>query len=69
MLKINLGAAVLCRRLVEITLKQKLETRFGKPIDSMVKDCHAVGQLNGRLGTGFYQLLMVAKWKEILSSD
>lgn len=66
---VGLGSAVLCRRLVEITLKQKLERRFRKPIDRLVKECHAAGQLNGRLGTGFYQLLMVANWKKILSSD
>jgi tetratricopeptide (TPR) repeat protein len=67
--KVNLGAAVLCRRLVEITLKKNLETQFGRPIIKLVKECQAAGQFNGRFGTGLYSMLMVGKWKGILSSD
>jgi hypothetical protein len=34
-----------------------------------VKKCSDAGKLNGRLGTGLYQLLKVAAWKNIFIED
>ncbi len=66
---IYLGAAVLCRRVLELTLTQILTTRYKKTIPQLIKECQKTGSLDKGIGPGLYGVLMVSKSRRVLMSS
>jgi tetratricopeptide (TPR) repeat protein len=66
---VYIGAVVLCRRIIEMAIKDTLSKISGETISSLVAQCKQAGVLEGRQGNGLYQILQVARWKNVISSS
>ena len=64
--RVYIGVVVLCRRVLELTIKQILTESYGMPIDALVKECRKAGILTDR-AAGLFAILTVAKWKGVLT--
>jgi hypothetical protein len=64
---IYIGVVVLCRRVLELALKEILTETYRSSIKTLVKGCRNAGALNPGVGRGLFQILAVAKWKGLLT--
>lgn len=68
-ISVNIGVAVCCRSLIEITLKETLNDTYGIPIEKLIKECKHQKILKTGASSGLYPILKVAEWKNIISKD
>jgi hypothetical protein len=68
-ISVYIGVVALCRRIIEMALRDILSERCNTSVENLIKDCVKSGVLKGRPGPGLYPILVVAKWKEIINED
>jgi len=66
---VYVGVVVLCRRVLELALKNILVATYKKQISALIQECQQAGILKGGARSGLYPILVVAKWKGILTSN
>jgi hypothetical protein len=64
---VYIGTAVLCRRIIELTISAKMEKQFGVPIKKQVQTAKKNGEIDKSIGPGLYGVLELAKLRSVIS--
>jgi hypothetical protein len=66
---IYMGTAILCRRLIEIYVSEKLERTFKLPIKKQINNAKEKGEIYKGIGPGIFGILELAKLKGIINKE
>lgn len=66
---IYIGTAVLCRRIIELSISAKMEKQFGVPIKDQIKAAKKNGEISKSIGPGLHGILELAKLRGIISPN